>query len=254
MYVGRLIITKQSPSEDDAVSDAINALLGSLRMNGQICGREFPIAVTTAGYVVTVLLPEKTSLDALHRNLYVRMSLQKLQVAGLEASGLEFNEDLDGEDVCACKHPTSYILYTTYVSLESPLRCGDCFSPVPLYRIPPTKDEEYNNVLVWESYYQACDTLQMNCTPIERTAMRQLTHLESGLSQDGLAICHQIKELTQIQVYYYLYRYKGRSLQQEKKRLCPSCQREWLLPEKWHRFDFRCDHCGLVSNIAYRIG
>ena len=251
MYVGKILLTHHKPVDKDVASDVINFLLGALRMNGQVCGREFPIAITPRGYAATCMLPEKTSLNANHHNRWVRECLQKIQEAGLEEPDCGVAEELDGAGACDCEHPESYLLYTTHITLESPLRCGECFLPVPLYRIPPMRNEEYNDVISWQSYYQACDTLQMNCTPMERSAMRQLSRLDSGLSEHGLALCRQIKELTRIPTYYYLYRYGARSRRQEQKRLCPSCEREWLLPTPWHIFDFRCDHCHLASNLAW---
>jgi predicted nucleic acid-binding Zn ribbon protein len=101
MYVGQLTMAQQLSSERDAASDAINTLLSALRMNGQICGREWPIAITPAGYAATVLLPEKTSLDASHHNRYVRCGLQKLQEAGLAEPDCEVTEDVEGAGVCA---------------------------------------------------------------------------------------------------------------------------------------------------------
>ncbi len=250
MYVAHLTMSQQSPSEKEAVSDALDVLLSALRMNGQVCGREFPIGVAATGYVATMLIPERTALDAANHNSYVRKGLEKLQGAGLAELVCEIAEDLDGAGACECACPPSYILYTYCVSLEPPLRCGGCFRPVPLYRIPPTYDEEYYDIIQWQSYYQACDTLQMNCTPMERAAIRQLSRLDSGLTKEGLEICRRIHTATQTPTYYHLHRERGRGIRQEKKRLCPSCQGEWLLPAGLHHFDFKCDRCHLLSNIA----
>ena len=245
---------QHTPVDRDAASDAIEILLSALRMNGQVCGKEFPVAVTTSGYAATVLIPEWTSLDATNHNDYVRNGLQRVREAGLSEPEHLIAEDMDGAGACRCDSPPSYVLYTTYVSLESPLRCGGCFLPVPLYRIPPTKDKEYNDIIQWQSYYQACDTLQMNCTPMERAALRQLSRLDSGLSKAGLEVCGRIYEATRIPTYYHLHRERGRSVRQEKKRLCSGCQGEWLLPARWHLFDFRCDPCRLLSTVAWDIG
>lgn len=248
-----MLMAQQSHTEPEAVSEAIDDLLDALRMNGQICGREWPIAVTAAGYVATALLPDEDALDAAHHNKYVRMSLQKLAQIGLGEPEFTVFEDLQGASACPCSQPQSYILYTNYILLESPLRCGDCFRPVPLYRIPPTYDDEYFNIVCWQSEYQACDRLHMNSATLERAATRQMSRLDSMLTQQGLEACRIIQEVTQIPAYYYLYRYHGRSLRQERLRLCPSCGGEWLLPEKWHKFHFKCDRCRLVSNIANSV-
>ena len=72
-----------------------------------------------------------------------------------------------------------------------------------------------------------------------------------NLSQTGVGIATRITELTGIPTYYYLYRYGGRSLKSERERKCPGCDGEWLLVEALHeQFDFKCDHCRLVSHIS----
>ena len=244
---------KQATLERDAASDAIDMLLSALRMNGQVCGREMLTADTPDCYISSILLPEATALQETHNNRYVNDALKKIQDAGLSAPECFATEDMDSRGVCVCETPQSLFLYATYVSLDSPLRCGDCGLSRPLYRVPPTKEEEYNDIICWQSDYQCCDRLQMNCRNLERAAMRQLSRLDSSLSRDGLAICRRICELTGIPTYHYLYRYGGRSLRKERQRLCPACQSEWLLAEPWHDFDFKCDKCRLISNIAHNV-
>jgi predicted nucleic acid-binding Zn ribbon protein len=249
MYVGHLAFAKASSSERASASDAIDMLLSTLRMNGQICGREFPIAVTPGTYVATVLMPEMCSLDDSHSNRYVRSALEQLTAAGLAAPERTIAEDIDSIGSCACERSTSFILYTTYVSLEPPLRCGSCFLAVPLYRIPPTRGDEYNNVINWHSDYQSCDRLQMNCATLERAAMRQLSRHDSSLSQAGLEICRSLFELTRIPTYYYLCSFGAKVRLRPDKRLCPSCANPWQLLEPWHSFASKCDECRLVSSI-----
>lgn len=254
MYVGQLTLIQNPLADHATVSDALYRLLSALRMNGQICGKEWAIARTHNGYGATVLIPEKTALEERNHNCYVRSAFQSFESLGLGEITCEVREDIVNVGVCECASVPNYILYTTYISLEPSLRCGGCFLPIPLYRIPPTKDEEFHDIISWESNYQACDTLQMNCTVLEQAALRQMSRLDSGLSQEGLSLCRRIKELTGVPVYYYLYRLyrsRGRSLRAEMSRVCPSCKGDWLLQERWHNFDFRCEPCGLVSSMAF---
>jgi predicted nucleic acid-binding Zn ribbon protein len=254
VYVADLFFRGSELSEPDAVSHAVNNLLGALRMNGQICGREWPISILDATCRVTVLLPERDALDHIHRNRYVERAIAELLMAGLHEPNITIvGEDVDGAPSCTCLTCASYILYTNYILLESPLRCGTCFCPVPLYRVPPTADEEYHDMLAWQSDRQACDTLQMNCSTLERASMRELSRPESSLSQRGMEICAKILAASDIPTYYYLYRYGARSRGQERTRLCPGCGGSWLLATPWHLFDFKCEQCRLVSNIAWDV-
>ncbi len=252
MYVGQLTFVARISTDLNDVSHAIHSLLNALRLNGQICGQKVPIAVDPGGYVATVFLPERNSLDAKYHDRHVRQGLQGLGAAGLAEPTVVTAPFLEGLQGCACDRRQSLILYTHLLSVEPPIRCGSCFLPVPLYRLP-SQEEAYRDVDSWQSSYRACDTLQVSGGVLERTAIRQLSRLDSSLSQKGLAVCRRIHEATRIPVYYYLYRYGARSWRQEQKRLCPSCQGEWLLTEPWHLFNFKCDRCRLLSNIAWDV-
>jgi len=224
-------------------------------MNGQTLGNEWPIAKKRGHFLIYVMLPKKDSMEPVFHKKYVQRSIQALASAGLASPVVKIiGEDPYSASADNCKQRRSFILFTNYVSVESPLRCGDCFSPVPLYEIPATNDEDYCNVISWQSDYQSCDTLQMNCSTGERFGTSQISRLDSSLSKRGVEICAAIEKSTGVPTYYYLYRSNGRSSHQEQKRSCPSCGKSWLLDKQLHdRFDFLCETCRLLSNIAWNV-
>jgi predicted nucleic acid-binding Zn ribbon protein len=255
MYVVELSFNRTKEVDPDAASGAVHSLLGALRKNGQICEEEWRAGSSDNGYQAFVLLPDSDALDAAHHSLYVRNALEELLAAGLDGPHIrQLGKDIDGVDVCACVSPTSHILFTNYLFLESPLRCGDCFSLIPLYRIPHTRGEDHSDITSWQSDYKSCDSLQMNSATLERAATREMSRFDSSLSKRGRELAAEISRLTGKPTYYCLYRYGGRSRAQERKRLCPSCGGAWLLDAPWHRlFDFKCDKCHLLSNIAWDV-
>jgi predicted nucleic acid-binding Zn ribbon protein len=238
--------------DDDQISQVLNNLLSFWRMNGQVLGREFGIAAGDQEYRISVLCPEATSLDLIWANRYVRAGLAAIEQLGLVLQlPVVVGQDIDGADGCECSQSSSYILTTDYLSLESPIRCGDCFGPVPLYRLPKTYDDEYYNIICWQSDYQACDRLFMNSRVLERATNREMAKVDSALSRQGREICHLLTQLTSVPTYYHIKTHYGRSLAKERARRCPACGGAWALVAAWHRFDFRCDGCQLVGNIAY---
>lgn len=255
MYVAQLRIIGAGTADPNDISHKVNALLGALRMNRQICGREWPITVHGHDVVTTVFIPERDALNRAHANRYVQEVISSLSdISTQEFVATILGEDIEGASACTCADSRSFILYTTYLSLEPPLRCGDCFNPVPLYTVPPTYNGEYYDIIGWQSDYQACDTLQMHCRTLERATIREMSRLDSNLSAHGIEICTKIRGATGTPVYYYLYRYRARSRKQENERRCPSCGAGWRLEEPWHMFDFKCDRCQLVSTIAWDVG
>ncbi|MBV9865282.1 MAG: Zn-ribbon-containing protein [Abitibacteriaceae bacterium] len=256
MYVAQIRFAMPSEADEEQALEAINLFLGSLRGNGQLCGAEISLLAATQGYFSFVLIPDEDALDAAHYNRYAKQSLEDFKKIGLVAPEFTIiGQDTDAADSCTCATSDWYILFTTYLSLESPLHCGNCFGPIALYRIAPTYDDaEYYDIHCWQADYQACDQLQMNCQTLERSATRQLSQLNSSLSRQGRKICKKITQASTIPTFYYLYRDKGNSREEEVSRLCPSCHQEWFLAEPVHgKFDFKCDRCHLLSNLAWDV-
>ncbi len=251
MYTVKVEFKIAIGSEEEQL-DLINLLLGSWRMNGQVLGREFPIAQTKGAYTAFVQTPDKDSLGSQFNNKYVRKNLHRLDEKFTAPQVSLLGKDPNSSSLCECISPSSYILYTTYLSTESPLKCGDCFSEIPLYKIPKTFDDEYYNILHWVSDFQNCDHLQMNCTVGERFALNQLSNLSSPLTKEGLSVRDSIQDVTGKKTFYYLYKGSGRNHESEIARKCPSCGGEWFLEERFHGiFDFVCKGCALLSNIAW---
>ncbi|WP_371368214.1 hypothetical protein SRRS_18770 [Sporomusa rhizae] len=254
MFVVEGIFKPTVTYDIEKVQEVIDLLLGALRMNGQILGREYPVVSVGEGYQTFLFVPEENSLVKCIANTYVLKWLDKMDELGVEYSWRVLGSELYSNHICKCVKPKSYILYTTYVSLESPIQCGDCFGSIPLYRLPVTKDGEYVDVLTWESDYKACDTLQMNCSTGERFGLAQLSKYDSSLTERGRDICNRITIATGIPTYYYLPKSSGKGLKAEQARKCPSCNGEWLLREPLHGlFDFRCKKCRLLSNVAWSV-
>jgi len=224
--------------------------------HGHLMGQEIPAYQDQNTICYTMLLPEVSALVEANSNDWLRdtfVDLQKFDIAPPILTLL--GKDLDSEELCSCRSRRSLILFTNYATLQPPLRCGECFSPVPLYRIPGIQKEDTYELLTWEADYQACDTLQTNCATGERFAIREMSRVTSSLTQRGRAVCEEIERKTGIPVYYYLFRYRGENDQKERERRCPACDGEWYLTRpQFDRFHFRCDACRLLSNLAFCCG
>jgi predicted nucleic acid-binding Zn ribbon protein len=234
----------------EVASDLLTELLACWYKNGQIAFSPSPFAAQDKVLRAFVLLPAEDSLDAEYANIYARAALSKLDHLDARVEIIVLGPDPQALKACACVRHSGVILYTHYLCTESPVRCARCFLPVPLYRLPHIRDHEYFDVISWAVNYRACDALQMQCTVGERYHERQLVELNSDLTKSGLALRASMAEALQQPVYYFLYKSRGASRGHELKRRCPSCSGDWLLAAPWHRFDFQCEACMLVSAIA----
>ena len=107
---------------------------------------------------------------------------------------------------------------------------------------------------VWQLQYQALDEIQMQQRSVLLgPAERALQNLNSKLNRQGRQFAKQLTSKLAKPVYYALYRGTSSDCAKESQRLCPSCKGEWLRKTPLaDLFDFQCDRCLLVSNIAWQ--
>ncbi|MBO1520597.1 Zn-ribbon-containing protein [Oceanisphaera pacifica] len=232
---------------------AIRQFIDALRHNGQIVGREFPTAMHAGWLVCRVVCPEQDSLHPRHYSRLVQIAITQLHQAGLTSPKTTVKgQDLNSDTTDECTTREWQLLYTTYLHSCSPLRCGEHFSPVPLYQTPAIANGDFKKILKWQEDWEACDQLQMNGSILEHGAVEEISNHNSRLSRRGRELCKRIEALTHTATYYYLYRVGGESLATEQHRPCPSCGQPWHVSEPIHGiFDFKCEPCRLVSNLSW---
>lgn len=253
MFLFKLSIHVQHNSQKKIINALFSDLLASLWQNGQIFDH-YDHSSTYSNNILSyfVRCPEKNALSKKYRNDSVQKTWHMLE----DKAGNNVATDFLGKDVnthfSQCRGKRSfYILYTNFLATGSPLRCGDCFVPIPLYQIPPTDHENYMDIFWWESQYKACDTLQIGSTVGAKFGLREISYFDSTLTQTGLNICKKVENSTGKKTFYFLLNYKKISKKQDREKKCPSCHQQWLLQQPLHGlFNFQCKKCGLLSNLT----
>lgn len=252
MYIQEISINIQADvDKDDAVEEFMN-LMYAYRSSGQTQGKIESRYIEGGRIVSLPFTLEKDALDTKFNNYYVNEYAERVEAfCKAKLFYRTAGKVYDGyEGACKCEKSDFYILITNYLSIDSPITCGNCKNTVPLYKLPVYYDYGYMPVLSWESNYNACDTLQMNGEVGERWALNQMQELKSQLSKQGLKICRKIEELTGIPVYYYLHNYR-KNVGNECLKLCPGCGMQWHLKTPLHAsYNFKCDDCKLLSVIS----
>jgi predicted nucleic acid-binding Zn ribbon protein len=247
---------KAAKKKDEDLLDKVQSYLAALLHNGQIVGDHTPMAKVSGGYLVTASLPEKDALADRFANKWVRKRLRELAADGVDRPKVtHLGTDPESRKPCRCRKRPFLIMFTTFLNAEPPLRCGTCFGPVALYKMPATNEAgNHQDILWWQDTYQAMDWLFIGTGPGERFAHDQLSRLDSELSKDGREMARAIEKRVRVPVYYYLSKHFGRSDRTERKRKCPSCGKAWLRKEPLQRiFDFQCQRCRLLSNVAFDV-
>jgi len=254
MFAVELKFELRAPGAADTQTDAITWLAAALVRNGNLL-EEFLVRGHPKQWLVYGVAPAPDAFHQAHWNNLVRQRMRALRSVNLKRPSVRVLGVVpETAAACRCTSPQGFFLFTTFLHVEPPLWCIDRNGIVPLYGLPPSSTGEHSGLLSWKSNYRACDGLQMNCTVGERFGTRQMSDLTSELSRSGLAVCKDLKRLTRRPVYYYLYRESARSHTVELRRRCPNCGGPWRLKEPLHgKFDFKCDKCRLLSNIAWSV-
>lgn len=250
------ILFRVGPRLDrDDVENAIQTYLAALSKNGQIMG-DTPMARGRSDYRVFVNVPRRDALEPQRGSRWVRRAVKKLADTGIGTPRCRrLGREPEGQRPCTCRRSSHFVLFAHCLSDASPVRCGQCFGPVPLYTLPTTGVAgDYQDLLSWQSTYQAMDRLFVGSSAGEHYSHRQLSDVASPLSKEGREVAARLEDKVRRPVYYYLMKHFGTSNAQERGRKCPSCKKPWALQAPMHRiFDFRCEGCRLLSNVAFEV-
>ena len=155
---------------------AFDDLVGSLVQDGHVLGRENRTILLPAECVLYAFLPARDALEPFTWNFYVKQSMENLADAGHSMPQVEIlGKAEEVSNACECPNSTWFILFTHLFEVHSPVKCGDCFQPVPLYRLPRPKDGGFYRLWQWAQDYKACDTLWLNASTGVRFGTRELS-------------------------------------------------------------------------------
>jgi predicted nucleic acid-binding Zn ribbon protein len=249
MHVARLTFDLSAESDREQALHGMYGFLGALTQSGRILGREHATVEQDGRWHAFVMLPDAGSLDGAPTDPGLTAAYEHLVQTAVDTTIEVLGESPGTAPACVCPGRTWQMLRTNYLEMDSPLRCGDCFQPVPLYRIPTSESGELYELLGWETDYKACDTLYMNSATGEDFGLREMTAIDSSLAERGREICRWIEKATGTPTYYFLFRYLSvEEVIGEDDYLCPACGGAWKLQEKLRgHIEFKCDPCRLVS-------
>src|SRR5262249_9671428 len=121
-------------ADQEVLLDESYWLLAAWHKNGQIGSDHWPIATTSDGLIAHVLIPTANALNNRVANRYVREALRRYQkLTSMRPAIRVLGPHPESSPACTCSNRPGYILFTNYLSTEGPVRCSQCFRPVPPY-------------------------------------------------------------------------------------------------------------------------
>lgn len=252
MYLAELRFTLIADTEFSAAEQAIRHYLEALIFNGQMLGREFPTAFTGDAFCSRLVLPTPDALSGQYASAKVKTAEQQLAAAGLGYPQCQLlGQDLMSQQT-VMELPTELVLFTTYADTCSPLRCANTLQPVPLFWLK-TAAVDYEALIRWQLQFQALDEIQLQQDRVLlKTAENSLQQFQSKLNRQGRKLVATLAKANNRPVFYALYSGSSDDCAAEAAKCCPGCGSHWrLTAPQAGIFDFRCDNCQLLSNIAW---
>lgn len=254
MFVAELEFKIIADTSFSQAEKAIRVYLEKLIFQGQILGREFPTYQAEHSFFSRVVLPTPDALQKKFHSGAGLAALDQLPQLGLSYPKLHIlGEDLMSNHTDPCAASPALILFCSFSATNSVLYCAEHFAPVPLYKIGRTSGEDFELLVRWQLQYQALDEIQMQeVRVLPKTAEQSVQGFYSSLNQQGYQHAKSLSKELAKPVYYYLYSGSSTDCALETEKKCPCCGADWKLEESWHGlFDFRCEPCQLLSNIAF---
>lgn len=253
MYLAELQFKVIADTDFTSAESAIRRYIETLIFNGQVLGREFPTAWQQDSFNSRIVLPDEQALQQKLHSAKGLDALQQLASAGLAYPQVHIlGMDLMSQHTDPCHSADFYILYSRFNDTCSPVRCGEHFAPVPLYLLN-TEAADHEKLIRWQLQYQALDEIQMQQTRVlVKSAERSLQQLNSRLNKQGRQLARRLEKANNKTVYYALYSGSSNNCEKEPDKPCPGCGGNWRLKQPLQQlFDFKCDNCRLLGNIAW---
>jgi predicted nucleic acid-binding Zn ribbon protein len=254
MYLTKIVFGDSGDGQCvESRSDIVEEYLSTLLHNGQIYGDYYfaPCGGKTVAFT-NIARPE--AFAKRHHSQWGLASLEKVVEAFGEIPQWNVLQDNLPKRFSSWRQSSLLYLFTHAFDDASPVCCGDSGAPVPLYLLP-ISDLMREDLYFWAGHYKDHDNVWLGSGALEIPAYKEMADPRSKLSMTGRELCREIETATGKRTFYYLQRYWGRNVG-EDKRLCPMCGRRWRTSVKesdstlFWKFSFRCVRCRLVSHLA----
>lgn len=254
MILYKLIFGSIENKKRNEATDFIEYYISALLHNGQACGEYVTVLQKNKLCAYVTMQGVKANTKNNHSKWGEKWLVKIEEIFGCRPSWELIDDEFPKKEESWEDTPFLY-LSTNLNDFGSPIRKGSNGKRVPVYLLPG-EHEDRESIYFWQRAYKNHDSIWMACGELEIPTYKQLAVPSSELSENGREICSYIEKTTGIPTFYYLMRHWGRRSNEEHRR-CPGCGENWAVENRdndlespFHKFDFSCDPCRLVSHIS----
>lgn len=132
MKVYKIVVQRVHQRDDEAQLDAFSSLLGAYRFDGHVLGRELMTLSLEKHINAYVFVPASDAFESETKNEWIAKRTDGINEAGLsEPEFIRVGDDTSEHDGCGCSVSSSFILFTTYIQIQSLCDAGIASVPFP---------------------------------------------------------------------------------------------------------------------------
>ncbi len=211
-----------------------------LSKTGQVYPNFQVVREENSTYAVYILMPGPDALDFKYCSEETVAAVERL--AGIFSLRIESTGNcITCEDSCTCEAPSWYSLYTDMMAEESPVLCGDCGKPVPLYKLPMICDKEGRSVFLnWQDEFKALQKLDAHNYSSELEG--ELHNADSRLNKTARGLCRALEKAKNVPVFCHMERARSRGDN------CPACGNPMVKFEGEATSGLACEACRITAH------
>jgi len=247
MFIYDIEMTLKKNVEDDAFTEALQALLWPLERDNRII-LPYDLGIALNDKQVSLRLGTMRASSIVRKDrFWVPKELRRKReiLDALLKTSIQINfkgrELENGYTLGRVKAPF-YILFWSW-SCFSMLRDGETLEQLPAYQVPSLDIRTREELRRFRKAYKRMYNMWLNSHEGEAFAKKQLLNHDSPLAKRGRELCASIESQTGVQTYYYLENFRTWPQKKDRERLCPETKRDWLLnaPLANDRIHFKSD-------------
>ena len=202
--------------------------------------------------LVCVVLPERDSLSRKYDSVYVKERLNAIRLY-YSIEILYDGENIEYCDTCICDNSPAYIIDFDFGTGESPILCGKCLKPVPLYRLAKIEGEvDHDRLVRWQTAAHAMRLL-WHYGLWDNFTYREKSDPKSALNIAGLELRKEYEKAIGAPVYYFVHYSNVNDFFEPLQvneygipEVCPICNSKWTADKNF----LYCNKCRLITHSA----
>lgn len=197
MFIQEITLEISHDLDMDLIVDEFNWLMAAYHKNGQLLNGAQTQFLSGRKIISLPYTLERDSLNKKFNNKAVNNQLSRLEKLcqaklNFRTVGTDYSTH---NSACSCQTHSMFYLTSFGFSRDSAVLCGSCRLTVPLYKLPKTSGDTYEDIINWQISTMICDGLETINLKNDNIPSLPNNYL-LAFDKMGFKVCSRIEELT----------------------------------------------------------